>query len=93
MSAVKDIYRARQEKPFEDLFDFCARVSPKSVNRKTIEALIFSGAMDEFYPNRASLLASIDIALDHVSFLNPEDQLDFLGDTTFSIKPKGVEYP
>ncbi|BBP91502.1 hypothetical protein BsIDN1_51200 [Bacillus safensis] len=68
MSAVKDIYRARQEKPFEDLFDFCARVSPKSVNRKTIEALIFSGAMDEFYPNRASLLASIDIALDHVSF-------------------------
>lgn len=91
VSAVKDIYRARQEKPFEDLFDFCARVSPKSVNRKTIEALIFSGAMDEFYPNRASLLASIDIALDHVSFLNPEDQLDFLGDTTFSIKPKYAE--
>ncbi|MCY7736627.1 DNA polymerase III subunit alpha [Bacillus safensis] len=82
VSAVKDIYRARQEKPFEDLFDFCARVSPKSVNRKTIEALIFSGAMDEFYPNRASLLASIDIALDHVSFLTPEDQLDFHGDTT-----------
>ncbi|UYO34814.1 DNA polymerase III subunit alpha [Bacillus zhangzhouensis] len=91
VSAVKDIYRARQEKPFEDLFDFCARVSPKSVNRKTIEALIFSGAMDEFYPNRASLLASIDIALDHVSFLNPEDQLDFLEDTTFSIKPKYAE--
>ncbi|NQD51525.1 DNA polymerase III subunit alpha, partial [Bacillus altitudinis] len=74
VSAVKDIYRARQEKPFEDLFDFCARVSTKSVNRKTIEALIFSGAMDELHPNRASLLASIDIALDHVSFLTPEDQ-------------------
>ncbi|OLP65973.1 DNA polymerase III subunit alpha [Bacillus pumilus] len=90
VSAVKDIYRARQEKPFEDLFDFCARVSPKSVNRKTIEALIFSGAMDELYPNRASLLASIDIALDHVSFLTPDDQLDF-GDSTFSIKPKYAE--
>ncbi|MFS0654595.1 DNA polymerase III subunit alpha [Bacillus sp. 179-C3.3 HS] len=91
VSAVKEIYRARQDKPFEDLFDFCARVSPKSVNRKTIEALVFSGAMDEFHPNRASLLASIDIALDHVSFLTPEDQLDFLGDTTFSIKPKYAE--
>ncbi|MFY0329834.1 DNA polymerase III subunit alpha [Bacillus sp. YIM B13410] len=91
VSAVKDIYRARQERPFEDLFDFCARVSTKSVNRKTIEALIFSGAMDELHPNRASLLASIDIALDHVSFLTPEDQLDFLGDTTFSIKPKYAE--
>ncbi|ALM28348.1 DNA polymerase III subunit alpha [Bacillus altitudinis] len=91
VSAVKDIYRARQEKPFEDLFDFCARVSTKSVNRKTIEALIFSGAMDELHPNRASLLASIDIALDHVSFLTPEDQLDFLGDTTFPLELKYAE--
>lgn len=91
VSAVKDIYRARQEKPFEDLFDFCARVSTKSVNRKTIEALIFSGAMDELHPNRALLLASIDIALDHVSFLTPEDQLDFLGDTTFPLELKYAE--
>ncbi|MFB8735435.1 hypothetical protein ACEQPO_21730 [Bacillus sp. SL00103] len=36
-------------------------------------------------------MASIDIALDHVSFLNPDDQLDFLGIQTFSIKPKYAE--
>ncbi|MGE6628905.1 DNA polymerase III subunit alpha [Bacillus sp. NPDC077027] len=91
VSAVKDIYKARQEKPFEDLFDFCARVSPKSVNRKTMEALVFAGAMDEFHPNRASLLASIDIAFDHAQFISPGDQFDFLGDTSFTIKPKYAE--
>ncbi len=29
VSAVKDIYKARTHKPFEDLFDFCFRVPAK----------------------------------------------------------------
>ncbi|MCF7617271.1 DNA polymerase III subunit alpha [Bacillus sonorensis] len=89
ISAVKEIYRARKEKPFADLFDFCIRTSVKSVNRKTIEALIFAGAMDEFGENRATLLASIDIALEHAElFAGDSEQLGFFLDEAITIKPK-----
>ncbi len=92
VSAVKDIYKARKEKPFEDLFDFCFRVPSKSVNRKMLEALIFSGAMDEFGQNRATLLASIDVALEHAElFAADDDQMGLFLDESFSIKPKYVE--
>ncbi len=89
---MKDIYKARTHKPFEDLFDFCFRVPAKSVNRKTIEALIFSGAMDEFNQNRAALLASVDVALEHAElFRAGDDQMGLFLEESFSIKPKYVE--
>ncbi|KXZ13752.1 DNA polymerase III subunit alpha [Bacillus nakamurai] len=92
VSAVKDIYKARKHKPFEDLFDFCFRLPAKSVNRKTIEALIFSGAMDEFNQNRATLLASVDVALEHAElFRADDDQMGLFLEESFSIKPKYVE--
>lgn len=58
---VKTIIDARKNKPFRDLFDFCLRVS---IKRNALETLILAGAFDETYDNRASLLASIDQALD-----------------------------
>lgn len=61
--AVKEIVNVRKSGPFKDLFDFCMRVSTK-VNRQTLELLIMAGAFDETYPNRASLLASIDYAME-----------------------------
>ncbi|NPC93715.1 DNA polymerase III subunit alpha [Bacillus sp. WMMC1349] len=89
LAAVKEIYKARKEKTFTDLFDFCVRTSVKSVNRKTIETLIFAGAMDEFGENRATLLASVDIALEHAElFADDNEQLGFFLDETISIKPK-----
>ncbi|MEC0694084.1 DNA polymerase III subunit alpha [Bacillus atrophaeus] len=92
VSAVKDIYKARKDKKFEDLFDFCFRVPSKSVNRKTIEALILSGAMDEFGQNRATLLASIDVAAEHAElFSADDDQMGLFLEESFSIKPKYVE--
>ncbi|TWL67525.1 DNA polymerase III subunit alpha [Bacillus licheniformis] len=92
IAAVKEIYRARKEKPFADLFDFCVRTSVKSVNRKTIEALIFAGAMDEFGENRATLLASVDVALEHAElFAGDNDQLGFFLDEGLTIKPKYAE--
>ncbi|MDR1085487.1 MAG: DNA polymerase III subunit alpha [Deltaproteobacteria bacterium] len=44
--AVEAIVQSRQEKPYEDLFDFCQRVDSKKVNRRTMEALILSGSFD-----------------------------------------------
>ncbi|PAV30392.1 DNA polymerase III subunit alpha [Virgibacillus profundi] len=61
---VQEIIRVRKEGKFKNLFDFCLRVSLKVVNRKIIELLIMAGAFDETYSNRASLLASIDQAME-----------------------------
>jgi len=62
--AIGEIIQVRKDGPFKNLFDFCLRVSSKLVNRSTLENLIMSGAFDETYPNRASLLASIDQAIE-----------------------------
>src|SRR5699024_6357319 len=62
--AVKEIIHVRKQGPFKSLFDFCLRVSPKVINRTTLEQLILAGTFDELYANRASLLASIDLAME-----------------------------
>ncbi len=44
---------------FESLQDFAKRIPPKLINKKTIEALAFSGAFDEFGDRRA-IVDSLD---------------------------------
>lgn len=61
---IQAIIRERKQRHFKSLFDFCLRISPKVVNRTSIELLIRAGAFDEIYTNRASLLASIDQAME-----------------------------
>ncbi len=91
--ALREIFRARKEKPFMDIFDFCIRVSQKAVNRKTLESLVCSGSFDEFGEDRAVLLASIDVALDHAALVKPSDgeQGDLFINDEFSIRPKYME--
>jgi DNA polymerase III subunit alpha len=48
---------------FKDLFDFCRRADTRKANRRVIEALIRSGALDELGPGRASMMASLTLAL------------------------------
>jgi DNA polymerase-3 subunit alpha len=48
---VESIIAARNEGgPFKDLFDFCARVDARKVNKRALEALIRSGAADNLGP-------------------------------------------
>ena len=49
---------------FADLYDLCARMDGKRVNRRALEALIKAGALDELGTHRASLMASVDLALE-----------------------------
>jgi DNA polymerase-3 subunit alpha len=62
--------------PFRDLFDFCARVDPRRLNKRVLEALVRAGAMDALGPEtdrrgapadigyrRAVLLAAMDEAV------------------------------
>ncbi|QMT39498.1 DNA polymerase III subunit alpha [Neisseria shayeganii] len=63
-AAVEAIVAARDSGgPFAGLFDFCERVGKQHINRRTIEALVRAGAFDRLEPNRAKLLANIDLAM------------------------------
>ncbi len=63
-AAIMNILKARSERVFSDLFDFCTRVDKRMVNRRTIESLVRAGAFDALNPNRAALLASVGIAME-----------------------------
>lgn len=43
---VDCIVSARGDQPFTDLFDFCVRVDTRKINRRALEALVRSGALD-----------------------------------------------
>jgi DNA polymerase-3 subunit alpha len=63
-SAIEVILAAREQGgPFKDLFDFCARLDLRKVNRRVIESLIRAGAFDQLEPNRNALLAGVNIAI------------------------------
>lgn len=49
--------------PFGDLFSFCQRLDLRKVNRRVLEALIKSGAMDCWQIERSNLYASLEKAL------------------------------
>ena len=75
-AAIEVIVKARETGgPFKDLFDFCARVDRRQVNRRAIEALMRAGAFDSLYRDsvpaggnlydiRATLLASLARAIE-----------------------------
>ncbi len=48
---------------YQDLFDFCSRIERRSLNKRAVEALIYSGALDGFGVNRASLIKSYPSAM------------------------------
>ena len=66
---VEAILAAREAGPFKDMFDFCARVDARKVNKRALEALVRSGAMDNLGPgvdydyDRAVLWAAISEAV------------------------------
>ena len=63
--AIDAIVAARQVGgAFTSLYDFCVRVDRSKLNKRAIEALIKAGAFDTLQLNRASLIASVDQAID-----------------------------
>lgn len=48
---------------YKDLADFCRRVDPTKLNKRVLEALILSGALDALASNRASLMLQLPDAI------------------------------
>jgi DNA polymerase-3 subunit alpha len=55
-TAVDNIIKERNAHgAFENFVDFCCKIDPRVVNKKTLESLIFAGAFDSLDPNRHKL--------------------------------------
>ena len=65
--AVESVVDGRADGPYRDLFDFVERVDTGSVNKKCVEALICSGAMDSCDAPRAAMAEAIGTALEWAS--------------------------
>ena len=75
--------------PFTDLFDFCKRIDTHKTNKRVLEALIGSGALDRLGVNRPTLLKQLPVAMQFAEqAANPAGQVDLFGvRTPASIAP------
>ena len=68
--AIRQLIEARQgDGPFGSLAELCDRIPGQQLNRRALEALIHSGALDNLEPNanRAQLMADLDLVVDWAS--------------------------
>ncbi len=81
--ALEKIIETRgKNKHFGSLFEFAANVDLRTVNRKVLESLIASGAMDSLEGNRAQKFSSIDTALKYgqqIQENRARNQVDLFG--------------
>ena len=83
-AALESIIVVRKVKKFESIFDFCESIDSRVVNKKVIESLIKSGAMDSFGLKRSQMILISDRLLNKttkkqdpsqlVLFKNPVDE-------------------
>ena len=92
-SGVADsIIATREHKgPFKDIADFLARVPDRNLNKKQLEALIQSGALDEI-GERGNLLGNINLLLDyHREYMKtPTDQSSLFSSTSLGTSGHAV---
>lgn len=90
---IEAILEARQKGGyFKELFDLCARTETKKINRRVMEKLIMSGALDRLGPHRAALMSSLADALkaaDQHAKAEAQGQGDMFG--VLAEKPEQIE--
>jgi DNA polymerase-3 subunit alpha len=74
-AAVEAVLKARKENgSFKSLAELCERVDGRSLTRKTIEALVKTGACDAFGQTRATLFAQIERTLSRAASILSDKQ-------------------
>ncbi|WP_312118104.1 DNA polymerase III subunit alpha [Brevibacillus reuszeri] len=96
-SAIDSITGERAERPYRDVFDFCARVDARLVNRRVVESLTLCGALDSLPGHRSQLLLLLDEAVGKANSKRIErnaNQLDlFAGEEGAAPVREPAEYP
>ncbi|MCH1610513.1 MAG: DNA polymerase III subunit alpha [Luminiphilus sp.] len=92
---IGNLLAAREEGPFSSLFDVCARTDPRKMNRRALEALIKSGALDELGVERWVMLAALDDAIkaaEQVASNTAAGMTDLFGDVMTAGETSGDLY-
>ena len=65
ISAVEEIIRSRKAlgRNYKSIFEFCANVDTRVVNKRGLEGLVYAGAFDSINKKRADLFAAVEEAL------------------------------
>jgi len=98
LSAIENIVEVRKNGAYRDLNDFVSRVDNLKVNKKVIESLIKSGALDPLGLSRSTLLQNIESivnALKDVTTMKKENllfDLEDVVDVDVKIIPSTTEY-
>lgn len=58
---INDIIKERENGKFKNLFDFCSRLQTQHFNRRAVESLIRSGALDSLGANRRQMLQALPV--------------------------------
>ena len=80
---ISKMISVRNEGKFTSMFDFCRRMNGRDFNRRALEGLIKSGALDSFGANRRQMLQSVDeimSAVEQESFRNAGGQTSLFDD-------------
>jgi len=95
--AIESIVKERTRRPYRDVFDFCARVDGRLVNRRVVESLVLCGALDSLPGHRSQLLLLLDEAVGKANGKRVErdaDQLNlFARDDVGAPVREPAEYP
>jgi DNA polymerase-3 subunit alpha len=68
--AAEDILKKRKEEgDYKDLFDLCNRVDLRVCNKRVLESLIASGALDCFKQTRPFMMINLDYVMEMAHFL------------------------
>lgn len=92
---IRKIIQEREIEKYTDLFDFCNRLQGKEFNKRAVESLIFSGAMDGLGANRRQMLQALPSIVSNIEYdrkRNIEGQVGFFDLTAKENTPK-FEYP
>lgn len=95
-NAIHSILTERENGKFKSLYDVCKRTSPREINKKAIEGLIKSGALDGLGANRHQMLDSYENIFAHLEKNkrnNIEGQIGFFEMTQKSPEEAPIDLP
>lgn len=72
-AVIRHLIQERERRPFSDLVDFCTRMRQGELNKRVMEGLIKSGALDEFGFHRRQLLLGYEALLESVNRENRQN--------------------
>jgi len=92
-AALENIIETRRKNNFESIFDFCENVDSRVVNKKVMESLIKSGAMNSFNLRRAQMMVIVDRILSRTSKRKDAAQLMLFSTSPQEVVPDVEEWP